>query len=183
MSLLASRIRLVRGDVTRLDVDVIVTAANSALAGGGGVDGAVHAAAGPELVKASRALAPCDAGDARITPGFGLRASRVIHAVGPIYRDGRSGEAERLASAYKRSLMLAADERLDTIAFPCISTGVYGYPLDEAAEIAIAAVIDWLRNHERPRIVTFCCYDADNESLYAGRLVELGIIDDGAAEN
>jgi O-acetyl-ADP-ribose deacetylase (regulator of RNase III) len=176
MADLKSRIQVTVGDITRLDVDAVVTAANVSLAGGGGVDGAVHAAAGPELVAASGQLAPCPAGQARITPGFRLGASHVIHAVGPIYRDGQSGEADQLASAYRSSLALAAENGLETIAFPCISTGVYGYPKEEACRIATDTAIDWLRKNELPRIVTFCCYASSDGRLYVGRLEELGLL-------
>ena len=171
---LQSRLRLVVGDITRLDADAVVTAANEALRGGGGVDGAVHGAAGPELVKASRALAPCPAGEARITPGFKLQANFVIHAVGPIYQ-GRPDDAERLSSAYRSSLALAGENNISRIAFPCISTGVYGYPKDEACQIAIDSVLKWLEENERPEVVTFCCFADEDAAQYRGRFDELGI--------
>ncbi len=171
-----TRIQLVQGDITRLDVDAIVTAANAQLMGGGGVDGAVHDAAGPELVAASRKLAPCPAGDARITPGFALKP-KVIHAVGPIYGDGLSGESELLASAYRSSLELASSEHLDRVAFPCISTGAYGFPQDEACEIAIQTVVRWQQSHPRPAVVIFCCFGNDDFRRYRDRLSELGLAD------
>jgi O-acetyl-ADP-ribose deacetylase (regulator of RNase III) len=135
------RIELVQGDLVLEDVDAIVNAANSRLAGGGGVDGAIHRAAGPELLAACARLHPdgCPTGSARITPGFRLRARHVIHAVGPVYRDGKSGERELLASAYRSAIELAASQGLATIAFPAISAGAYGYPPHEAAEVALAA--------------------------------------------
>jgi O-acetyl-ADP-ribose deacetylase (regulator of RNase III) len=157
-------IEIVRGDITALDVDAIVNAANSALAGGGGVDGAIHRAAGPELVRASRALAPCPPGDAVITPGFGLRARWVIHAVGPVWSGGGEGEPELLRSAYDRSFALAlAQGDVRSIAFPAISTGVYRFPKPLAAEIAT----DAMRRHEPAfaRIVA-CAFDAEMEALY-----------------
>ena len=162
-------IEIVRGDITTLDVDAIVNAANSALAGGGGVDGAIHRAAGPELVRASRALAPCPPGDAVITPGFGLRARYVIHAVGPIWSGGARDEPVLLRSAYDRSFALAlAQGDVASIAFPAISTGVYGFPKPLAAEIAI----DAMRRHEASfgRIVA-CVLDAETGALY-GRTLE-----------
>ena len=169
------RIRLVQGDITQLDVDAVVTAANEALRGGGGVDGAVHGAAGPELVRASLALAPCPAGEARITDGFQLAARHVIHAVGPIF-DSLDRDSPTLAGAYRSSLALAAEHQLETIAFPCISTGAYGFPADPACQIAINAVIDWLRNNELPRMVTFCCFLPEDFRRYQDRLDELGLV-------
>ena len=157
-------IEIVRGDITALDVDAIVNAANSALAGGGGVDGAIHRAAGRELVLASRALAPCPPGDAVITPGFALRARYVIHAVGPIWSGGGQGEPALLRSAYDRSFALAlAQGHVESIAFPAISTGVYGFPKRHAAEIAM----DAMRRHE-PRFtrIVACAFDAETEALY-----------------
>jgi len=161
-------IEILRADITTLDVDAVVTAANSGLAGGGGVDGAIHRAAGPELARASRALAPCAPGDAVITRGFGLRARYVIHAVGPVWIDGDSGEPEVLRSAYDRSFALArAQKDVTSIAFPAISTGVYGFPRPLAAEIAM----DAMQRHESwfGRIVA-CAFDAETESLYRDAL-------------
>jgi O-acetyl-ADP-ribose deacetylase (regulator of RNase III) len=161
-------IEIVRGDITALDVDAIVNAANSALAGGGGVDGAIHRVAGPELVRASMALAPCPPGEAVITPGFRLRARYVIHAVGPVWHDGTHGEPERLRSTYDRSFALAlAQGDVASIAFPAISTGVYRFPKPLAAEIAM----DAMQRHESwfERIVA-CAYDAETETLYRDAL-------------
>jgi O-acetyl-ADP-ribose deacetylase (regulator of RNase III) len=161
-------IEIVRGDITTLDVDAIVNAANSALAGGGGVDGAIHRAAGPDLVRASMAMGPCAPGEAIITPGFGLRARYVIHAVGPVWRDGEHGEPELLRSTYDRSFALAlAQGDIASIAFPAISTGVYRFPKPLAAEIAM----DAMQRHESwfERIVA-CAYDAETETLYRDAL-------------
>jgi O-acetyl-ADP-ribose deacetylase (regulator of RNase III) len=157
-------IEVLRADITTLDVDAIVDAANSALAGGGGVDGAIHRAAGPELVTASRALAPCPPGDAVITPGFRLRARWVIHAVGPVWRGGGHGEPDVLRSAYDRSFALAlAQGDVASIAFPAISTGIYGFPKPLAAEIAAAA----MRRHEaRFERIVACAFDVETEALY-----------------
>lgn len=157
-------IEILRADITTLGVDAIVTAANSGLAGGGGVDGAIHRAAGPELARASRALAPCPPGDAVITAGFQLRARYVIHAVGPVWIDGESGEPALLRSAYDRSFALARAQRdVASIAFPAISTGVYGFPRPLAAEIAM----DAMQRHESwfARIVA-CAFDTETETLY-----------------
>ncbi len=144
-----ARIEVLEGDITRLPVDAIVNAANSRLAGGGGVDGAIHRAAGPaQLQAACRKLGGCDTGDAKITPGFNLPAKHVIHTVGPIYRDGQHGEPELLASCYRRSLEVALENGLKTVAFPAISTGVYGYPFEQATEIALHTIAAFLDQHE-----------------------------------
>jgi O-acetyl-ADP-ribose deacetylase (regulator of RNase III) len=161
-------IEIVREDITLLDVDAIVNAANSALAGGGGVDGAIHRAAGPELARASSALAPCAPGDAVITPGFRLRARYVIHAVGPKWTGGTTGEHALLRSAYDRSFALARAERdVASIAFPAISTGVYGFPRPLAAEIAMDAM---LRHESWFQRIVACAFDAETERLYRAAL-------------
>lgn len=165
-----ARMTVLQGDITRLDVDAIVNAANSSLLGGGGVDGAIHRAAGPGLLAECRKLGGCPTGEARITAGHRLPARHVIHTVGPVYSDGKSGEARLLRACYTESLRLAADATLQSIAFPCISTGVYGYPKAEACDIAVSAVADWLESHELPASVTFCCFSADDAELYRARL-------------
>jgi O-acetyl-ADP-ribose deacetylase len=161
-------IEVVTGDITTLEVDAIVNAANRSLAGGGGVDGAIHAAAGPELLAASRALGPIETGSAVITPGFRLPARYVIHAVGPIWRGGRQGEPELLERAYETSFELAFDAGdVRTIAFPAISAGVYGYPKERAVEIAVRV----MRRHEAEftRIVA-CAYEERMAALYRAAL-------------
>jgi O-acetyl-ADP-ribose deacetylase len=170
---LANRIEVVRGDITRLDVDIIVNAANSSLLGGGGVDGAIHRAAGPGLLEECRALGGCPTGQVRLTGGHRLRARHVIHAVGPVYHSGRQGEADLLRSCYQEALRLAGEKQADAIAFPCISTGIYGYPKDEACLIATDAVRSWLSERAHPRRVIFCCFEAADVALYQGHLGDL----------
>lgn len=161
-------IEIIQGDITTLAVDAIVNAANSSLAGGGGVDGAIHRAAGPELVRASLALAPCATGDAVITPGFRLRARYVIHAVGPVWRGGTNGEERLLRSAYERSFVLAlAQNDVSSIAFPAISTGIYGFPKPRATEIAIGVMREYDSEFER---IVACVFDAETETLYRDAL-------------
>lgn len=166
-----NRIKLHRGDITVLQVDAIVNAANTSLLGGGGVDGAIHRAAGPQLLEYCRTLNGCETGQAKITPGFRLPSKFIIHAVGPIYGAMPSAEAEKLlASAYRNSLALAASNGLKTLAFPNISTGVYGFPKEKAAEIAIQTVKDFLANSALPEEVIFVCFDEENYQLYSHRL-------------
>jgi O-acetyl-ADP-ribose deacetylase (regulator of RNase III) len=167
---LSSRILVVEGDITRLEVDAIVNAANSSLLGGGGVDGAIHRAAGPELLAECAALCSCPAGAARMTGGYRLTARHVIHTVGPVWQGGTAGEPAILRSCYRESLRLAAEAGLVTAAFPCISTGVFGYPRSEACDVAVGAVSGWLAASELPRTVTFCCFGAADAKLYRARL-------------
>jgi O-acetyl-ADP-ribose deacetylase (regulator of RNase III) len=154
-----SRISIVEADITTLEVDAIVNAANSSLLGGGGVDGAIHRRAGKELLAECRELDGCETGDAKVTLGYKLPAKYVIHAVGPRWRGGGNGEPAQLASCYRRSLEIARGLKLETIAFPAISTGVYGYPLREAADIAIATIAAELEAQDLPQKVTLCTYD------------------------
>lgn len=167
-----SRISVVLGDISQLRVDAVVTAANEALCGGGGVDGAVHRAAGPGLLAECRTMGGCPEGEARITSGYKLRARHVIHAVGPVWDGGDAGERETLAGCYRASLELAGQHSLASVAFPCIATGVYRFPQDEACRIAVETVRDWLSGHEFPREVVFCCYLDEDFDLYRARLDE-----------
>lgn len=160
------RIEVVQGDITTLRVDAIVNAANTSLLGGGGVDGAIHRAAGRELVEECRTLGGCRTGEAKITAGYHLPAKHVIHAVGPRYRDGRHGEPELLASAYRSSLALATQHGLESLAFPAISTGIYAYPLEDATRIAVAEVTQHLTANELPRRVIFVCFSAETYDVY-----------------
>jgi O-acetyl-ADP-ribose deacetylase (regulator of RNase III) len=157
-------VEILRADITTLDVDAIVNAANESLLGGGGVDGAIHRAAGRDLLAECRTLGGCAAGDAKITKGYRLRARHVIHAVGPRWRGGGSGEASQLASAYRRSLELAEQNGLASIAFPAISTGVFAYPLRAACEIAVRTVLDWQAAHALPSRVVLCAFDETTEA-------------------
>lgn len=169
----ASRLELVEGDITQQDTDAIVNAANPSLLGGGGVDGAIHRAGGPQILAECRRIGGCAVGDARITSGGLLKARHVIHTVGPIYRDGRSGEPERLASAYRRSLELASRYGLRSVAFPAISTGAYGYPAREAADIALRTVAAYLREHQDIALVRFVLFSARAYRIHEEALREL----------
>lgn len=165
-------IKLVKGDITLLDVDAIVNAANRSLLGGGGVDGAIHAAAGPKLLDECLTLGGCDFGEAKITKGYNLKARHVIHTVGPIY-DREIDQSDVLASCYKNSLNLAKENGLHSIAFPAISTGIYGYPLEEATEIAISSTKQWLKNSGYDIEVIFVAFDKrtyDTYSVLLGKL-------------
>lgn len=166
-------IELSQGDITEQETEAIVNAANSSLAGGGGVDGAIHRAAGPELVRASRPLAPCPPGQAVITPGFRLKARWVIHTVGPIYRGGQQGEAETLANAYRHSLQLAIAQGLTSVAFPSISTGAYGYPIAQAARVALETVKTVLAEQTQLKLVRFVLFSRSDYEIYRRVLDEL----------
>lgn len=162
---ISKRIRLHKGDITKVDVDCIVNAANTSLLGGGGVDGAIHRAAGPGLLEECRSLGGCPTGQARITGGHNLPADSVIHAVGPVYH-GKQEDAELLASAYRNSLDLAANNDCKSIAFPAVSCGVYGYPIEEAAGIAVTTVTGFLEKSELPRTVVFVLFSQSDYSVY-----------------
>ncbi len=161
-----TELEVFEGDITTLKVDAIVNAANEALAGGGGVDGAIHSAAGPELLQACRSIGGCPTGEAVMTPGFKLPSANVIHTVGPIWRGGQSGEPELLASCYRASIHVAETHRLRSIAFPSISTGVYGYPLEEAAAVAVRTVRNAINKESTLEKVIFCCYDHRAFNVY-----------------
>lgn len=169
---MTATLRALQGDITTLRVDAIVNAANSSLLGGGGVDGAIHRAAGPGLLAECRLLGGCPTGEAKLTQGHRLPARFVIHTVGPVWRGGAEGEPERLASCYRRSLEVAAGHGLRSIAFPSISTGVYGYPIEAASEIAVATVKASLAELSAIQEVIFCCFSEGDWRVYNKRLGE-----------
>ena len=165
-----NQIHVEQGDITKLDCDGIVNAANRSLLGGGGVDGAIHRAAGPELLAECRTLHGCRTGEAKITKGYRLKAKYIIHTVGPIY-SGTAEDAAQLADCYRNSLNLAKEHDVHSIAFPAISTGVYGYPLEDATAIAVKPVAQWLEDHaDYAMQVIFCCFDARTDRVYQARL-------------
>lgn len=168
-----SILELVEGDITQQDTDAIVNAANSGLRGGGGVDGAIHRAGGPQIMEACRRIGGCPTGEARITTGGRLKARFVIHAVGPIYRDGKHGEPELLASAYRYSLRLASEHGIRSLAFPSLSTGAYRYPIHEASRIALRTVIDYLKAHPEIQLVRFVLFGMEAYRAYEEALKEI----------
>jgi O-acetyl-ADP-ribose deacetylase len=167
---MSDRVRAIETDITRLAVDAIVNAANNSLLGGGGVDGAIHRAAGPELLRECRALGGCATGEAKITRGYRLPARHVIHTVGPVWNGGASGEPQLLASCYRRSLALALEHGIRTIAFPAISCGVYGYPLELAAGIAVLECRRFAREHDAIERITFALFGASALAVYEAKL-------------
>jgi O-acetyl-ADP-ribose deacetylase (regulator of RNase III) len=170
---MATEITALVGDIATLQVDAIVNAANTTLLGGGGVDGSIHYAAGPELLEECRRLGGCPTGESRITLGYQLPAKRIIHTVGPVWKGGTRGEPKLLASCYTSSLRLALEHQLATVAFPSISTGAYSYPLEMAAPIAVATVREFVVTHEGLHQVTFCCYTREDYAIYR-KLLGLG---------
>ncbi len=176
MPALADRLDIVEGDITALDVDAIVNAANESLLGGGGGDGAIHRAAGPELLAECRGLKGCRTGDAKITGGYRLKARHVIHTVGPVWHGGRAGEDEALASCYRRALEIAGGRSLRTLAFPAISTGIYGFPPERAAPIAVRTVAEMMRLQLSLERVAFCCFSAASAALHRAAMASLPFV-------
>lgn len=169
---MSASLEAIRADITTLIVDAIVNAANSSLLGGGGVDGAIHRAAGPELLAFCRTLGGCKTGEAKLSPGFSLPARYVIHTVGPVWQDGDSGEPEQLAACYRNTLELAAQQNIRSLAFPCISTGVYHFPADAAARIAVDSVRNTLTHLPNIERVLFCCFSEADRARYEALLMD-----------
>lgn len=169
-----NRIKLIQGDITKLDVDAVVNAANSTLLGGGGVDGAIHRAGGPQILEECKAIRDkqggCNTGEAVVTSGGKLKAKFVIHTIGPVWKGGKSNEDQLLSNAYKNSLKLSIEKKCTTVAFPNISTGVYGFPKERAANIAVQTVKDFLASTDFLHEVIFCCFDEENFSIYSNIL-------------
>ena len=170
MNLTKGRIQLIQTDITTMEVDAIVNAANESLLGGGGVDGAIHRGAGTELLKECRTLGGCNTGLAKITNGYNLKAKIVIHTVGPVWRDGTNGEPQLLASCYRNCLQLAVENQIQTIAFPSISTGVYGYPIMQASQISVREVRNFLVNNPLIKQVSFVCFSSEDLCVYKSLL-------------
>ena len=164
------RIELIQADITTMEVDAIVNAANESLLEGGGVDGAIHRGAGPELLKECRTLGGCNTGQAKITNGYNLKAKFVIHTVGPVWRDGANGEPQLLASCYRNCLQLAVENQIQTIAFPSISTGVYGYPIMQSSQISVREVRNFLVNNPLIKQVSFVCFSSEDLYVYKSLL-------------
>ena len=169
----AAQLEVITADITKLSVEAIVNAANPSLLGGGGVDGAIHRVAGPELLAECRTLGGCEAGGAKITRGYRLPAKRVIHAVGPVWTGGSKGEDELLASCYRRAIELCGDNNLASIAFPAISTGVYRFPADRAARIAVSTTVEALSRASSLKRVIFCCFSPDSARLHEEAMMRL----------
>ena len=170
MSVMKGRIQLIQADITTLEVDALVNAANESLLGGGGVDGAIHRGAGPKLLKECRTLGGCKTGHAKITNQYYLKSKFVIHTVGPVWRDGTNGEPKLLASCYRNCLQFAVDNQIQTIAFPSISTGLYGYPIMPTSQIAVREVRNFLVNNPLIKQVSFVCFSSENLYIYKSLL-------------
>jgi len=164
------KIKVIKGDITSLNVDAIVNAANTSLLGGGGVDGSIHRAAGPKLLEECKAIGGCPTGEARVSSGYNLLANFVIHTVGPVWKDGKQNEEELLSLCYQNSLRQAVNSQVKSIAFPAISTGVYGFPKKKAAQIAISEVLGFLAAHNEIEEVIFCCFDEETRTIYSSLL-------------
>ena len=173
MDPIRSRLEVIKTDITTLDVDAIVNAANSALASGGGVCGAIHRAAGPELLEECRQIGGCPTGEARITQGYQLPARHVVHAVGPVWHGGDQDESEQLAACYRSSLELARQNNCRSIAFPSISTGIFGYPKEQAAAVAVSAAAEFVAAQSQPERIIFCCFDDEAVDLHNAAIAQL----------